>query len=188
MSVERRRDRPGGPVTRALRTAALSLVVLAGSACEQLLEVDLPSQVLVEEAFVPENVQILIDGVVADFDCAFSMAVNSGALLADEFSNASFGNTMWQVDRRDMTPASSINTGGCPSFGTGAYGALSTTRWQAEQLLSHLEQWTDAEVSNRIDLIATAQAYSAYVPSSHGRAVVHGRLGCRAGAYQERIV
>lgn len=136
------------------------VALLSVSACSSLLDVDVPSRVPADGAFVPENATILMNSVIGEFECAFGGAVTSGGLLGDELGNASTGNTSWQVDRRDMSTNSTINTGGCG--GLGPFGALSVTHWLARQLRTSLEGWTDAQVTNRRQLLATTAAYTGY--------------------------
>jgi hypothetical protein len=142
------------------------LCLLAGlTACDSLLQVDAPSQVPAENALRPENATLLMNSAIGAFECAFGGTIVQASLLGDELANASFGNTFWQIDRRDMTPASPIGTGGCAGVGGGVgggYGALSAARWLADELLRQLDGWTEAQVPNRAKLIARTAAYSGY--------------------------
>jgi hypothetical protein len=60
-----------------------------------------------------------------------------------------------------VTPSDGIySTPSCA--GIGVYTPVSTARWSADNALSKLEGWSDADVPNRQSLIATAAAYSGY--------------------------
>lgn len=149
--------------TRAARTAvrASTLALLAATAaCGSLLEVDVPSRVPADGAVVPANATILMNSVIGEFECAFGGAVTSGGTLGDELANSSPGNTTWQVDRRDIATSSTISTGGCG--GLGPFGALNVTLWLSGELQKGLESWTDAQVPNRRQLLATNAAYAGY--------------------------
>src|SRR5262245_41291039 len=91
----------------------LASVALAAAACNSLLEVDVPSQIPADQTLTPGNAPLLQLSVIGDFECAFGGAVFSGGLLGDEIGNSSTGNTLWQVDRRDMSPGAPIGTGAC---------------------------------------------------------------------------
>lgn len=150
------------PKTLLSRIVATSVCVLAlgTAACSSLLEVDVPSRVPADDAFVPENAGILMNSVIGEFECAFGVAVASGGLLGDELANASTGNTQWQVDRRDMQTSSTINTGGCGALGP--FGSFSVVNWLSSRFRESLEGWTDAQVTNRRALLARNAAYQAY--------------------------
>ena len=140
--------------------AGLAVAALTG-ACSSLLEVDVPSRVPVDAAIRPENAAILMNSVIGEFECAFAGAVVGGAALGDELANSSTGNTLWQVDRRDMTSSSTIGTTGCG--GLGPFGALSVTHWMADEFRKALEGWTDTQVPNRRQFLARTAAYTGYV-------------------------
>jgi hypothetical protein len=71
---------------------------------------------------------------------------------------------MKEYDKRDFSPVGSAYTATtCDSGGAvGVYVPLSVARWQADNVLGKLENWTDEEVRNRLALIARAAAYSGY--------------------------
>jgi len=137
-------------------------LVLGTAGCNSLLDVDVPSQIPADETLRPENAALLMNSVIGEFECAFGGAVTSQALLGDELGNGSTGNTLWQIDRRDMSPGAPIGTSACPTFANGAYAVLSVARWLADEFLRQLDGWTDAEVPSRKTLIATTAAYSGY--------------------------
>jgi hypothetical protein len=140
--------------------------LLAGSmalglgGCSSLLEVDVPSQIPADETLQPENAPLLMNSVIGEFECAFGDAVVLGALLGDELSNSSSGNTLWQIDRRDMAPGAPIGTGTCPLGGP--FSTLSVSRWLADEFLRLLDGWTDAQVADRKAFIAATAAYAGY--------------------------
>lgn len=151
------------PRTRAARAVvrASTLALLAvTAACGSLLDVDIPSRVPASDAVVPANAAILMNSVIGEFECAFGGAVVSGGTLGDELANSSTGNTTWQVDRRDIATSSTISTGGCG--GLGPFGALNVTLWLSSELQKGLETWSDAQVTNRRQLLATNAAYAGY--------------------------
>jgi len=143
-----------GPAALAVAGAGL----LGG--CNSLLDVEAPSRVLASTVYQPGNAGLLVTSTVADFECSFGSYVEATGLMSDELADAALIIVRWEYDRREVSTASAIGTNPCTSLGL--YTPLSTARFQADELLKHLEQWTDAEVANRATLTATAAAYAGY--------------------------
>jgi starch-binding outer membrane protein, SusD/RagB family len=132
------------------------------AACEGLLEVEAPSQVLARDLESPSNAGLLVDGIVADFECAFAHYILVGGLLGTELRDSQQTAAQWDYDRRTITPDGGWYATSTCQDRMGAYTPLSTARWGADNALEKLDAWTDAEVANRARLIATAAAYSGY--------------------------
>jgi starch-binding outer membrane protein, SusD/RagB family len=144
----------------ALWGALLLMAPLA--ACEGLLEVEAPSQVLAEDLENPANARLLVDGLVADFECALGHYILVGGLLGTELRDSQQTAAQWDYDRRTLVPDGGWYATSTCDDRMGAYTPLSTARWAADNALEKLEGWSDAEVANRVRLIATAAAYSGY--------------------------
>jgi starch-binding outer membrane protein, SusD/RagB family len=150
-------------VARLQRVAVL--VVLAG-ACSDLtsLKQSNPGQLSAGTIYVPANAQLIVNGLIADFDCAFARYVVGSGLLADELITAIANTDNYDYERRTIVPSSAYGTGGCgganqqPSI----YTTLSTARGVADTALARLESWTDEQVVGRQKLIAQAAAYAGY--------------------------
>lgn len=145
---------------------ALLLPLLFG-ACdtESLLRVDAPSQMPAEDLENPANASLLVNGAVADFECAYGAFVVVMAIMSDEFVDAQLGAAAWFYDRRnaDLAPGSAYGVNGCTSSQTpGVYRPLSTARWSADNALNYLQSWTDEQVPNRTELIATSALYAGF--------------------------
>lgn len=144
---------------------ALPLVALAMVAgCNELdraLSVDTPKQIPADGLAVPDNAELLVNGAIGDFECAYGAYVALSAVLAHEMVDATQTADRWPYDRRDVkSDDARYGTYGCESLGV--YVPLSTARWSAENILGYLQQWTDAEVANRQELIAKAAVYAGY--------------------------
>lgn len=147
---------------RLVSRLALGLVVLT-AACDvdDLLEADLPGKIRAEDLPFPENAELLTNGAVGDFECAFGAYVSLSAVMAGEMDDATDTADRWPYDRRNINPNDArYSTYDCEDLGT--YTPLSRARWSAENILGHLQEWADAEVPERDRLIATAAAYSGY--------------------------
>jgi len=154
-----------------LALPALLVSTLAIGGCDSLLDVELPDRVLAEELLRPENATTLMSGVIADYECSHAAYVSWTAALGDEFLSAGSGDGVEQ--RSDIRTESPSNwaTGDCGEGIVGLFIPISVARWGADNLLDHLERWTDDEVPGRTDLIATAAAYSGYAHLFHTEAM-----------------
>jgi hypothetical protein len=146
------------PMTLAVALAAL----VACDAVKNPLDVEASSRIPAENVEVPANAQLLVDGTIADFECAFSSYVVQGAEVGDEFIYAFQTADRVPPDQRTTTANDArYATSACTAFGI--YGPLQTARSSAETVLDYLRGWTDAQVSgNRQQMIATASAYAGY--------------------------
>lgn len=153
---------------RRFTAPALALVFgLAGAACDtdDLLKVDAPSQMPAEDLENPANAGLLVNGAVADLECAYGAFVTVQGIMSDELADAQLGAAAWFYDRRDagQNPGSAYGVNGCTSSQTpGVYRPLSTARWSADNALGFLQEWTDDEVTERQALIAEAALYAGF--------------------------
>lgn len=82
-------------------------------------------------------------------------------LLGTELVDATFTADRWPLDQRNLVPSDRrYSEYTCKALGV--YTPLSTARWSADNVLGKLERWTDAQVPNRMRLIATAAASAGY--------------------------
>ena len=145
------------------RRAAYAALLALAAACnvDQALSVDAPSRVLPVDLENPANARVIVNGAVADFECAFGSYVAVGGAVGEEFHDASIASQWWAFDRRTFGPTGSIYaTANCA--GGGVYVPLSTARWQADNALRLLQGWTDAQVPGRTALLARTAAYGGY--------------------------
>lgn len=158
------RRRIGGPTGRGLVILVLATTVLAGCSVNDLIDVQAPSRVQAEGLDDPTNAALLVGSAVADFECALGHYIVAGGLVGNEFEVATGLISMKEYDKRNFTPVASDYTSVlCSSTTTiGVYKPLSTARWDADQITASLEKWTDEQVPNRTDLLATATAYAGY--------------------------
>jgi hypothetical protein len=139
-------------------------------ACDDLtnLEQDNPSQILANEAYVPRNATLLVNGAIGDFECAFFRYTTAAGLLGDELVNAFANTTTDHYDRRShpRSGPQAAYGGGCGGAqNPGVYTSLSVARASADTILARLQEWTDAEMPagvNRTQLIGQAAAYAGY--------------------------
>ena len=148
------------------RSLILGLLALSVSGCldslDRLLEVEAPSQVQARDLEDERNARLLLDGAVAEYECALSHYVLVGGLIGFELTDAQQTAAQWDFDRRTLTPQGGWYATTTCNARVGAYTPISTARWAADNTLERLEGWSDAGVANRSALIATAAAYSGY--------------------------
>lgn len=153
---------------RGARTAALTVIASLCSilaACEAAknpLEVESSSRIPAENVETPANAQLLVDGAIADFECAFASYVVQSATVGEEFIYAQQTADRVPSDRRNtLTTDPRYATNSCT--GLGIYGPLQTARTSADNILAFLKVWTDAQVStSRTQLSAIAGTYAGY--------------------------
>jgi starch-binding outer membrane protein, SusD/RagB family len=152
---------------RGIEGFVIASLVLGTAACDvnSLLDVDAPSQVPSERLETPRNAALLVNGAIADFECAYGAFVMVMGVMSDELQDKQLGAAGWFYDRRDagLNPGSAYGTSGCSNPQTpGVYVPISTARWSADNALNFLDQWSDAEVPNRGVLATRAALYSAF--------------------------
>jgi hypothetical protein len=117
--------------------------------------------------FVPGNAQLIVNGAIADFECAYARYVVGSGLFADELSVAISQTGNFDYDARRLITNATYGTNHCGATPSttqqpGIYTPLSTARATADTAAGHLELWTDAEVANRNKLIGQSYAYAGY--------------------------
>jgi starch-binding outer membrane protein, SusD/RagB family len=164
------------------RAAALVACVLATTGCDDIFSLKQSSDTQIDAAglYRPENAQLLVNGVIADFECAFTRVVTAMAVHSDELANAWSAADNHDLDRRTVTPTSPF-AGGCggsqhPSF----YTALNTARGMADTTYVELSGWTDQLVPNRGRLLAQSAAYGGYSLVMLGEAMCTGAVNLSA--------
>jgi hypothetical protein len=164
MTMQRKEVICARAAVRGLGTAVALVLALGSAACnvlDEALEVDTPSQVPAETLDDPALAHLLVSGLIADFDCALGAFVVTGGLLGDELHDATFTANRWPVPSRQVQASDSrYSTFGCTTLGV--YTPISTARWSADNALTQLEAWSDAEVVDRQQKLATAAAYAGY--------------------------
>jgi hypothetical protein len=144
-----------------MTSISLGMTILV-FACSNPLDVVTTSRIPAENIETPSNAQLLVDGAIADFECAFSSYVVQGAVTGEEFIYAQQTADRTPNDARRLTQNDPrYATNGCTALGV--YGPLQVSRNSAETVLGYLKVWTDAEVPvNRQNLIAISAAYAGY--------------------------
>ena len=109
----------------------------------------------------PANAKVLVNGAIADFECAFGAYVVLGGLIGDELAESRGIFDRKPFDQRTHTSRDRrYAVARCDQLGV--YTPLQTARVSAERTARLLEAWSDADVAQRDSLIATMRAYAGY--------------------------
>jgi hypothetical protein len=174
-------------------TAAAIAVIASLTACDtdQLLNVKAPDRVPADLLNDPSQAALIVNGAVADFECAFASYALATGIMSDELGDAQLGAASWPYDRRDMgtQPSGIYGTNSCESNqNPGIYTPLSTARWDADNALSKLQEWTDEDVgSRRTELIATSALYGAFSYTALGMSMCEAAFDLSAPVGQQEM-
>lgn len=144
-------------------TTAVGLTaVLAG--CGELLDQAAPSRVLEETLQGPAAAKLIVDGARASFGCVYQAYITGLGLIADELEDTQLAAAGWDWNRRSMLPVGgNYATAGCDGGQQfGVYAPLQTARYTADLAITNLAAFSDAEVPERVSLLATAALFSGY--------------------------
>lgn len=141
------------------------VMLLAACNTDRLLNVNVPNRVQASTLNDPKQSALMVNSTIGDFECALGSYIVVEGLISDELSDAQLGAAAWPYDRRDANtqPSGIYGTNGCNNNQSpGLYAPLSTARWSADNALTNLQGWTDAQVPNRSSLIAQSATYSGF--------------------------
>lgn len=171
MKREVRVPRGSAHPIRRLAMVLIGALTICTSACDQLLEVELPSRLPAEALDDPSLAQTLVLGAVADFECALTNYIAATGMLTDELigSTGWIAPTTWN-ERRVFSDNGNLGSAGCTALGWGVFAPLSAAYFQSQDAIERIEGFPDEEVSDKTSLIATASAYGAYTLTILGEA------------------
>ena len=168
-----------------LRAGSMLLAIMVGSACNTLLDVDVPGSVPVETLDSPLLATTLVNGALGEFECAYGNYVTTTAVLSAEvlISGVTIGSNIWGRRWR----ADILNVSGTCG-GYGYFAALQRARYMAQDATTRITGWADADVPGKASLLATLAAYEGYTYLLLGEglcnaAVNEGPLQTRAQMY-----
>lgn len=151
------------------KSGLMFVLALAASACDSLLEVELPGQVTEDATFVPSQARLLVNSAIADVECALSDFTAFEAAGFDDTTTRTVG---WWGSRFERPPRP-LTGGGCAGAQENSSGLWFTPlhkgRWMAEQVYGRLEtQWDVSQVPDREQLMAIAAIYAGIVYTYFG--------------------
>lgn len=156
----------------AIRGIALGILICVPTGCDAILEVQLPGHVPADALGDQRLAETLVLGAIADFDCALQSLIGATSLLTDEMQDGTnfIAVVLW-AQRQISSDHGGLSTGGCAQgTGFGAYTPLQVARFQAEETYRTIEEFPQADVPNKEELLATAAAYAGYSTTLLGEA------------------
>lgn len=151
------------PARHRVLIAAIALLEIGvfGACSSKLLDVQSPSRIPAASLENPANAQLLVNGAIADFECAVSSYIVAGGLIGQELDDGTQTADRYPYDRRTVTNQDlRYQTSSCTAVGV--YSPLQTARVSADNVRRLLMGWTDQEVPGRATLLARANVYEAY--------------------------
>lgn len=162
LKTDLQRTDSGGRM-RLMTVFLMACLVVTITACKGILDVELPTRVPAGTLDDPALASTLVQGAVADFECAYSNYVAATGLLTDELVEST-GFIAWFTwdQRRILSSDGTLGSGSCTSAGYGLYTPLHTARFQAADAYERIQAYADDAVPSRTSLLATAAAYEGY--------------------------
>lgn len=160
------------PLTRLSSAKLLSAlgvaaaVLFAGcNVVDDILTVDIPAKVVASDLDNPNAAELLTQSVANEFRCAFTHYAVASGLTGMELAYATTSPSLIIWDQRIHDTSgygSQYAQQDCGANAPALYLPLSRARWLADQVLTSLTGWSDAEVPGRTDYIAEVAAFAGY--------------------------
>jgi hypothetical protein len=142
--------------------ALVAAALATGCDLSGILDVDLPGRVAEEALEDPALARVLVNGVIADAECAWNTYSAAASHHSDEWIPASGNLNMRNWGQRKIR-ADDFNLGqGTCDANYGVYLPLHTARFQAKDVFERLSRFDPAKVPDKIKLQATVRAYGGY--------------------------
>ena len=154
---------PRGRGARAAVLVMLGATALTIVACRGMLDVNLPTRVSAGVLDDPSFASTMVQGAIADFECAYTNYSGATGLLTDELieSTGFIAWFSWDL-RRIPSNNGSLGSNTCTGAGYGVYTPLQTARFSAADTYKRITAFPDAAVTNKPSLLATVAAYEGY--------------------------
>lgn len=164
------------PLQRSIPALALALTVVLGAcdAFDDLLSVEAPSRVEAGDLESPAAAGLLAASVANEFRCMLTYYATASALTGNEWRDASNNSVLniWDQRVHDTSGyGAQYASADCGSGQPAIYQPLSRTRWLADHTLGLLAGWDASEVPNRAELEAQTAMYAGYTYLLFGEAM-----------------
>lgn len=154
---------------RRMWPAALLAVGLASAlgGCGDLLEVKLPGDVTAESLDDPALADILVNSVIADFECAYDNYNFGTSVASDEMWHSSGNLVERNWGQRKITATdNNYVTGSCGAWGYGLWTNMHKARFESEDVFDRITDWAD--VPEKDLKLATVSTYGAFLYAYFG--------------------
>jgi len=147
---------------------ALLLALAAGCSDITSLEQSNPGEIDAGDVARPANAQLLVNGMLSDFECAYSRVVAGSGILTDEIGAAIGQSLNFAWDRRDVLPTHPYAAGCGTAQYPGVYTSLSRARGSADTTYHRMAAWTVDQVPQRERFLGQLAAYGGWTLSLMG--------------------
>jgi hypothetical protein len=159
--------RPPVRQTAGWRAAAWSVVLMAAAAgCDtsNILDVDLPGRVAEASLEDADLARVLVNGVIADAECAWNEYSAAASHHSDEWIPASGNLNMRNWGQRKIRATDGILGKGTCDANYGLYTPFHTARYQAQDVYARLDRFDAAKVPDTLKtrLKATVRAWGGF--------------------------
>jgi hypothetical protein len=143
------------------RLAITATLVAAGAlaACDGLLDVELPGNMTEGDLLQPASAVTMVNSVIADFECSYSMFTVLTASMEDTWWRATGYWGGWAEYRTDRPATAECAT---DDINTGWATGFQKSRFMAETAHKHIGEW-GAQVPNASRHLATVATYAGLV-------------------------
>lgn len=153
------------PTWLAVLAAAALASGLGG--CSDLLDVKLPGNVTEESLDDPALADILVNSVVADFECAYNNYNFGSAVHSDEMWHSTGNLTERNWGQRKITETNTnYVSGSCGAWGYGLWTNMHKARFESEDVFERITNWAD--VPEKDKKLATVRTYGAFLYTYFG--------------------
>lgn len=156
----------GRGLSKGLAVLLAAGLVVGLGACGDLLEVELPGDVTEDALDNPALATILVNSVIADFECAYNNYNFGASVHSDEMWHSS-GNLVernWGQRKITETDPNYVS-GTCGGAGYGLWTTMHTARFQSEDVFERISGW---DVEGKDEKLATVRTYGAFIYTYFG--------------------
>src|SRR5690606_35090754 len=147
----------------ALGMAAVALMCTV-TACDSLLEVDIPGAVSEEDLNNPAMAVPLFNSGLGAFECAFGNYVATVGVLTEEYivSSGWLNDNIWGWRGIETRQADGNCSNNRNASGFGAYTPLQQARFIIESTIDRISGFDAADVPGKEQMVTTLHAYAGY--------------------------
>jgi hypothetical protein len=148
---------------RVLGTGAV-LLLPAMTACDGLLDVEIPGAVSEADLNNPALAVPLFNSGLGAFECAFANYVATVAVLTEEYivSSGWLNDNIWGWRGIETRSAPGTCSNNRNASGFGAYTPIHEARFLLESTMDRIEGFEEAAVPNKEQMLITLNAYTGY--------------------------
>ncbi len=158
MTTELGRSTTGSPLASALRFVAVALVIGATSACDQLLQVELPGDITADELQSPSMADIWKNSAIGRAECAIQAYIHWDDNGDVWWRGIGYQGGAWEY--RDRPGIGS--TCGRTTTSYSWYVPMQVARAENERVYNAYSAWSDAEVPGRLEGLALTALFAGY--------------------------